>query len=50
MNGRWDGLLWSLVVILLGLVLYGESADPRRLACVALIVAGIVGLKLVSPH
>jgi len=29
-------------------VMLGESASPARLCCVALIVAGIVGLKVVG--
>ncbi len=29
-------------------MLFGESAGAVRLACIGLIVAGIVGLKLVS--
>jgi multidrug transporter EmrE-like cation transporter len=29
-------------------VLFGESTSLARLACIGLIVAGIVGLKLVS--
>lgn len=33
----------------LGIVLYGESAAPARLASIALIVLGILGLKLTSP-
>lgn len=32
----------------LGIWLFGESASPARLACVAAIVAGIVGLKLTA--
>jgi len=32
----------------LGIVLFGEVASPGRLASLALIVAGIVGLKLAS--
>ncbi|HEU5137242.1 MAG TPA: quaternary ammonium compound efflux SMR transporter SugE [Steroidobacteraceae bacterium] len=31
---------------LLGILLYGESANAVKLASVALIVAGVVGLKL----
>lgn len=45
----WTGI-GAIGTVALGILLLGESADPRRLACVALIVAGIVGLKLVSPH
>ena len=33
----------------LGIVLFGESASPARLVSLALIVAGIIGLKLASP-
>ena len=31
-----------------GMVLFGESREPLRLACIVLIVAGIAGLKLTS--
>jgi quaternary ammonium compound-resistance protein SugE len=31
---------------LAGILLFGESANPVRLGCIALIIAGIVGLKL----
>jgi multidrug transporter EmrE-like cation transporter len=31
------------------MILFGEAADPLRLAAICLIVAGIVGLKLSSP-
>ncbi len=30
----------------LGMMLFGESRDPTRIACLAMIVVGIVGLKL----
>lgn len=33
----------------LGILLYAESAAPARLASIALIVLGILGLKLTSP-
>lgn len=33
----------------LGIVLLGESREPLRLLCLVLIVAGVVGLKLVTP-
>ena len=36
-------------VAMLGIALLGESASPARLACIGLIVAGVVGLKLASP-
>lgn len=43
----WTGV-GTLGTALLGIVLFGESAEAMRLACIGLIVAGIVGLKLVS--
>jgi quaternary ammonium compound-resistance protein SugE len=30
-------------------MLFGESANALRLACIAMIVAGVVGLKLATP-
>ena len=33
---------------LLGMVLLGEPATAARIACIALIVAGVFGLKLLS--
>lgn len=30
----------------LGIIFFGEAATAIRLACIALIVAGVVGLKL----
>lgn len=44
----WTGI-GAVGAALFGVMLLGESANPVRLACIALIVAGIVGLKLSSP-
>ena len=44
----WTGI-GSIGTVLFGLAFLGESSDPLRLACIGLILAGIVGLKLVSP-
>ena len=44
----WTGI-GAVGVALLGIVLFGESASAARLASIGLIVAGIVGLKLVTP-
>ena len=41
----WTGI-GAVGTVLLGLVLFDEPATVARLGCVALIVAGIVGLKL----
>ena len=35
---------------LLGVALFRESADAIRLVCIGVIIAGIVGLKLVTPR
>ncbi len=43
----WRGTVGTA---LLGMALFHEPADVTRLACVGLIVAGIIGLKLVTPH
>jgi quaternary ammonium compound-resistance protein SugE len=44
----WTGV-GTVGTALLGIALFQESADPVRLGCIVLIVAGIVGLKLVTP-
>ncbi|HYD30908.1 MAG TPA: quaternary ammonium compound efflux SMR transporter SugE [Azospirillaceae bacterium] len=43
----WTGI-GTVGTAALGMVLYGEPADGARLFCIGLIVAGIVGLKLVT--
>jgi quaternary ammonium compound-resistance protein SugE len=45
----WTGI-GTLGTALLGIFLFGESTDPHRLAFTALIVAGVVGLTLVTPR
>jgi quaternary ammonium compound-resistance protein SugE len=44
----WTGI-GSVGTVILGIFLFGESAAVLRLLCIALIVAGILGLKLVTP-
>lgn len=44
----WTGI-GTVGTVIAGIWLYGESASPLRLACIALIVAGLAGLKLLSP-
>jgi len=43
----WTGI-GTVGTAILGIVLYGEPATVARLACIGLILAGIVGLKLVG--
>jgi quaternary ammonium compound-resistance protein SugE len=44
----WTGI-GTIGTALLGILLFAEPADAPRLASIGLIVAGIVGLKLVTP-
>jgi quaternary ammonium compound-resistance protein SugE len=43
----WTGI-GTVGTAVLGIALLGEPAQALRLVCIGLIVAGIVGLKLVS--
>ena len=43
----WTGI-GATGTAILGIVLFGDPATALRLACIALIVCGIVGLKLAS--
>jgi len=43
----WTGI-GAVGTCILGIVLFGESVSPLRLACIALIVVGILGLKFVE--
>ena len=43
----WTGI-GTVGTAILGIALLGEPATAMRLACIGLILAGIVGLKLVS--
>jgi quaternary ammonium compound-resistance protein SugE len=43
----WTGI-GAIGTVILGIILFGEPATALRLGCVGLIVAGIVGLKLVT--
>ena len=44
----WTGI-GAVGTALLGIVLFAEPATLARLGCIGLIVAGIIGLKLVTP-
>lgn len=44
----WTGI-GAVGTVVVGILVLGEPADPRRLVCIGLILAGIVGLKLVTP-
>ncbi|TXI77385.1 MAG: quaternary ammonium compound efflux SMR transporter SugE [Dechloromonas sp.] len=44
----WTGI-GAVGTAILGIYLFDESRDVLRFVCIGLIVAGIVGLKLVTP-
>jgi quaternary ammonium compound-resistance protein SugE len=43
----WTGI-GAVGTVILGIVLFSESASLARLACVGLIIAGIAGLKFIT--
>ena len=43
----WTGI-GAVGTVILGIVLFGDSAATGRLVCVGLILSGIVGLKVLS--
>lgn len=44
----WVGI-GTVGTVVAGIVLMGDSASPLRLLSLALIIAGIIGLKLTTP-
>lgn len=45
----WTGI-GTVGTAVLGIILFREPATAARLVCIALILTGIVGLKLVTPE
>ena len=45
----WTGI-GAVGTAILGMALFNESRDILRILCIVLIVAGIVGLKVVTPE
>jgi quaternary ammonium compound-resistance protein SugE len=45
----WTGI-GTAGTVLLGMLLFGEPAEPLRLACMLLIVSGVAGLRILAPH
>jgi quaternary ammonium compound-resistance protein SugE len=43
----WTGI-GAVGAVVLGVVLFGEPADVKRFFCIGLIIAGLLGLRLVS--
>jgi quaternary ammonium compound-resistance protein SugE len=46
--GVWTGI-GAIGTAIIGILAFGESRDWKRLVCLGLVLAGIVGLKLLSP-
>ncbi len=44
----WTGI-GAVGTVILGILLFDEPATPARLACIALVIVGVIGLRLVSP-
>lgn len=44
----WVGV-GSVGTVILGILLFGEPANAARLVSVALIIAGIIGLRIATP-
>ncbi len=40
----WTGI-GVVGTVVLGIILFGETASPARIACIGLIIVGIAGLK-----
>jgi quaternary ammonium compound-resistance protein SugE len=45
----WTGI-GAAGTVTLGMLLLGDSAAPLRLLCIGLILAGVIGLRLVSAN
>lgn len=45
----WTGI-GAVGTVVLGIILFNDPVSAGRMLCLALIVAGIVGLKVVSPQ
>lgn len=45
----WTGI-GAAGTAILGVILFNEPLTAARVACLAMVIAGIVGLKLVSPQ
>jgi quaternary ammonium compound-resistance protein SugE len=45
----WTGI-GTVGAAILGVLIFGESRETVKIVCILLIVAGIAGLKITSPH
>ena len=47
--GVWTGI-GAAGTAILGMLFLNEPRDAARIVCLILIIAGVIGLKLTSPH
>ncbi|RYG63880.1 quaternary ammonium compound efflux SMR transporter SugE [bacterium] len=45
----WTGI-GAVGTAIVGMIVLGEPRDAARICCLLLIIGGIIGLKVVSPH
>ncbi|MES1156249.1 MAG: quaternary ammonium compound efflux SMR transporter SugE [Alphaproteobacteria bacterium] len=45
----WTGI-GAVGAVIAGIILFGEQANPARIFCIALVIAGVAGLKLTTPN
>ncbi|MDQ3798332.1 MAG: quaternary ammonium compound efflux SMR transporter SugE [Acidobacteriota bacterium] len=45
----WTGI-GTVATAILGVIIFGESRDVGKIICILLIITGIIGLKISSPH
>lgn len=43
----WTGI-GTIGTVIFGIIMFGESTEVLRLACIAMIIGGIIGLKLIT--
>lgn len=43
----WTGI-GTIGTVIFGIIVFGEPTEALRLACIAMIIGGIVGLKLIT--
>lgn len=45
----WTGI-GTVGTVIFGMIFLGEPIEALRIGCIVLIIAGVAGLKILSPH
>lgn len=45
----WTGI-GAAGTVVVGMLIFGEPVEPLRLGCLVLIICGVAGLRILSPH